>query len=71
MQNKSGWNALLLSCRQGDVGYVRELIEHQADVNVVTGGEEVFSKGYTPLRFAEEGGHTKIVEMLKAAGATR
>lgn len=67
----SGWNALLRACDRGDGKMVKELIKYGANVNVVIGGPSSMYRGYTPLRFAEEGKNRKIVEMLKAAGATR
>lgn len=66
-----GWNALLFACHLGNEKLARELIKYGANVNVVFVGQGSIYKAYTPLRFAEEGNHYKIVEMLKAAGAMK
>jgi hypothetical protein len=51
-----------MSAKEGQTASIQVLINHKADTN-----QEC--QGYTPLKLAEEFGHSAIVEILLAAGA--
>lgn len=56
--------ALYAASIAGHEHIVRSLIQHNADVNAHSGGYS------TPLQAATKKGHVKIVDLLRAAGAT-
>lgn len=70
-QDEYGWNLLLSACASRRQAYVKELIDHGADVNVVNdlfnGLNGEFPDGATPLKLA--GNHAEIIRLLKEAGA--
>ena len=63
--NKSngGWTSLIIACVRGHLDVVRLLLEKGADMNKASTG------GITPLAFARDQGHAKIVSLLEQAGA--
>ncbi|WP_408097092.1 ankyrin repeat domain-containing protein [Peredibacter sp. HCB2-198] len=66
--NRLGWTALLEAVILSDGGethqkIIQELIKGGADVNIAD------KEGVTPLQHAQRRNYTKIVEILKAAGA--
>ena len=68
--NRLGWTALLEAIILGAGGpahteIVRLLVVHGASL------QRADARGVTPLRHAEQRGHTAIVEILRGAGATR
>lgn len=67
-QAPSGETALGLAVDGNFVLFTKELIAAGADVNAkhVMNGQET---GLTPLKIAQDGGHTEIAAMLAAAGA--
>ena len=54
----TGCTALHLAAAQGNIGYVEELINHQANCNVQD------DSGDTPLSLAVKGGHIDVVKVL-------
>ena len=67
-QAPPGETALGLAVDGKFVLFTKELIAAGADVNAkhVMNGQET---GLTPLKIAQDGGHTEIAAMLAAAGA--
>nr|WP_295904474.1 ankyrin repeat domain-containing protein [uncultured Bdellovibrio sp.] len=66
--NRLGWTALLEAIILSDGGethqkIIQELVKAGVDVNIAD------KEGVTPLQHAQKRNYTKIVEILKAAGA--
>jgi ankyrin repeat protein len=57
-----GWTPLMFAARSGSVACTQTLIDNHADPNVTP-------HGWTPLKEAARNCHSKIVEVLLAAGA--
>lgn len=62
--SEDGWSPLGWAARKGQLGSIRLLLTHGADVNMRGGGG-----GSTPLIQAAMGGHLKAVQELVSAGA--
>ena len=66
-------NALIQASGSGHLRVVRLLVERGADVNARVWVERTFNRSNgewrTPLNMARKGGHTAVVEFLRAAGA--
>lgn len=62
--SEDGWSPLGWAARKGQLGSIRLLLTHGADVNARGGGG-----GSTPLIQAAMGGHLKAVQELVSAGA--
>ena len=54
---------LIDAAKQGDIGTVKHLLEHGAELNAATGD------GMTALHWAAERGHQKVLELLISSGA--
>ncbi|MEM7406092.1 MAG: ankyrin repeat domain-containing protein [Pseudomonadota bacterium] len=61
---KNGWTALLDAGRRGNLTLARELLARGADANARVNGN-------SPLRLAEQNGHTEVAALVKRAGGTR
>jgi len=65
--NRGLWTPLMIASGKGYVELVKILIGHGADVNFRAFG----TSGSSPLGLAKASHHDEVVEILKAAGATR
>lgn len=63
-KDNNGWTALMFYSKKGCTVIVEELIKAGADVNV----KEIYYN-WTALRYAAFFGYTKIINLLRAAGA--
>ncbi len=59
------WTPLMAAAFNGRIDTVKVLLSQGADVNLVS------DEGTTALKLAKGRRHSKIVELLKAAGATK
>ena len=59
----NGSTALMIASRNGQMGAVRLLLKHHAEVNYQNGN------GLTALEWALKNGNTDIAEVLRQAGA--
>lgn len=62
-QNEAGQTALMLAAREGYIENVKALIAALADINRTDDDD------WTALRYAREGSHDDVIELLKSYGA--
>lgn len=71
VRDVNGWMPLHEAIRKGDLTNVQLIVEHGADVNARTKGEEAGASGGTPLWWAHKflDPKSEVIEFLKANGA--
>ncbi|CAH2906268.1 MAG: FOG: Ankyrin repeat [uncultured Paraburkholderia sp.] len=55
IEDKAGENAMMMAALNGDLGFVKQLIAKDAEVN---------KKGWAPLHYAAANGHDDVVKLL-------